>query len=241
MNLAEKKTAGAAWALLPAVFRLAWPTMLEQAVQTAVQYVDTAMVGSLGTRATAAVGATATVNWLVSGTVAALGVGFLAYISRALGAGDAEKARRAAAQSALAVLAAGLLFTVLTVGLSRRIPVWMRVDEAARALAARYFLILYLPMLPRAAGIVFGTVLRAAGDTKTPMRVGVRVNLLNVALNFLLIYERRTVTLFGLELPLWGAGLGVTGAALASAISFVFGGVAITVALFRHQIGRAHV
>lgn len=236
MNLAEKKTAGAAWALLPAVFRLAWPTMLEQAVQTAVQYVDTAMVGSLGTRATAAVGATATVNWLVSGTVAALGVGFLAYISRALGAGDAEKARRAAAQSALAVLIAGALFTVLTVGLSRRIPVWMRVDEAARALAARYFLILYLPMLPRAAGIVFGTVLRAAGDTKTPMRVGVRVNLLNVALNFLLIYEPRTVTLFGLELPLWGAGLGVTGAAAASALAFVYGGAAITAALFRHPL-----
>ena len=70
-----------AWSLLPAVLSLAWPTMLEQLVQTAVQYVDTAMVGSLGTAATAAVGSTVTVNWLVNSTVAAFGVGFLSQIS----------------------------------------------------------------------------------------------------------------------------------------------------------------
>ncbi len=236
MSGEAKKNAGAALALLPAVFSLAWPTMLEQAVQTAVQYVDTAMVGSLGTRATAAVGATATVNWLVMGTVSAFGVGFLAYISRACGARETEKARRAAAQSVLAVLAAGLVFTALTLGLSGIIPVWMQVDVSARALASRYFFILYLPMLPRAAGVIFGTVLRAAGDTKTPMRVGVRVNLLNVVLNFLLIYEPRRVSLFGRSVPLWGAGLGVTGAAAASAIAFVYGGLAITLALCRHPL-----
>ena len=236
MSARKNETAGAARTLLPAIFALAWPTMLEQAVQTAVQYVDTAMVGSLGTRAVAAVGATTTVNWLVMGTIAALGVGFLAYISRALGAGETEKARRASAQSVLAVLAAGLLFTALTLGLSGRIPAWMRLDEAARELAARYFFILYLPMLPRAAAIIFGTVLRAAGDTKTPMRIGVRVNLLNVALNFLLIYERRTATLFGRSVTIWGAGLGVTGAAAASALAFVYGGLAITAALCRHPL-----
>ena len=236
MRTDEKRTAGAAWALLPAVFGLAWPTMLEQAVQTAVQYVDTAMVGSLGTHATAAVGATATVNWLVMGTVSALGVGFLAYIARAVGAGETERARRASAQSVLATVAVGLLFTALTLGLSGRIPAWMQVDEAVQSLAARYFFILYLPMLPRAAGIIFGTVLRAAGDTKTPMRIGVRVNLLNVVLNFLLIYERRTIRVFGLSLPIWGAGLGVTGAAAASAAAFVYGGAAITVALCRHPL-----
>ena len=50
------------WHMLPAIFTLAWPTMLEQLMQTAVQYVDTAMVGTLGTQATAAVGATGTVS-----------------------------------------------------------------------------------------------------------------------------------------------------------------------------------
>ena len=57
------------------IWALAWPTMLEQLMQTAVQYIDTAMVGSLGTQATAAVGATTTLNWLVGSTISAVGVG----------------------------------------------------------------------------------------------------------------------------------------------------------------------
>ena len=63
--------------MMKVILTLAWPTMLEQLMQTAVQYVDTAMVGSLGTEATAAVGATTTVGWLVGGMVSAFGVGFL--------------------------------------------------------------------------------------------------------------------------------------------------------------------
>jgi Na+-driven multidrug efflux pump len=92
------------WNMLPVIAALAWPTMLEQLMQTAVQYIDTAMVGSLGTQATAAVGATTTINWLINGTISALGVGFLAFIARACGANDREEASRAAAQAVLAVL-----------------------------------------------------------------------------------------------------------------------------------------
>ena len=60
--------------MLPIIFSLAWPTMLEQLMQTAVQYMDTGMVGVLGTRATAAVGATSTVNWLIGSTISAISV-----------------------------------------------------------------------------------------------------------------------------------------------------------------------
>ena len=225
-----------AWSLLPAVFALAWPTMLEQLLHTAVQYIDTAMVGSLGTQATAAVGSTTTVAWLVGSSVSAFGVGFLAYISQALGAGEGDRARKAAAQSVLAVLVIGLLFTAVTLGLSPLVPVWMQVDPSIRALASRYFFILYLPMLPRTASVIFGTVLRAAGDSRTPMRVGLGVNLINVVLNFLLIYPSRELSLPGLRFPMWGAGLGVVGAAIASAAAFTVGGVAITLALYRHPV-----
>ena len=64
-------------AMIGIILSLAWPTMLEELMQTAVQYIDTAMVGSLGTHATAAVGATTTVNWLISSTISALSIGFL--------------------------------------------------------------------------------------------------------------------------------------------------------------------
>ncbi len=234
-ELREKKT-NFDLSLLPTVFALAGPAMVEMAMGTAVQYIDTAMVGSLGTEATAAVGSTSTVGWLVNGTVSAFGVGFLAYIAQQLGAGEKEKARQAAAQSVLAVLVLGLLFTALPLALSRQVPAWMQVDPAIRATAARYFFILYAPMLFRSASMIFGTVLRAAGDTKTPMRVGIGVNLVNVALNFLLIYEPRTLTLFGLQIPMWGAGWGVIGAAAASAASFVFGGVMMAIRFCRHPV-----
>ena len=222
--------------LFPVIFTLAWPTMLEQLMQTAVQYADTIMVGSLGTQATAAVGATTTVNWLLGSTISAFGVGFLAYISKAYGAREENKAANAVSQAVLLTVVTGTLFTVLTLSLSGVIPKWMQVDKSIEELASRYFFILYAPMLFRTASIIFGTVLRASGDTKTPMRVGILVNVINVAGNFVLIYPTRTVSLFGEKFTVYGAGLGVTGAAAASAASFVVGGVFISAVLFRHPV-----
>lgn len=220
------------WHMVPTIMTLAWPTMMEQMMQTAVQYIDTAMVGSLGTQATAAVGATTTINWLLGSTLLALGVGFLSFVSQACGSGDREKPAKAASQAVLATLVVGTLFTVLALSCSSLIPVWMQVDPAIQKLAGQYFFILYLPMLPRAASLVFGTLLRAVGDTKTPMRIGIWVNIINVVLNFLLIYP--SATYFGIWVP--GAGLGVIGAAVASAVAFAFGGIAITIALWRHPV-----
>ena len=221
-------------ALLPPVLKLAWPTMLEQLMQTAVQYIDTAMVGALGTAATAAVGATTTINWLIICLLSACGIGFLSVISRASGAGDAGLVRHASAQAALMVLIVGGALTLLTTLCSPFVPVWMQVDRPIRAMAGRYFLILYLPTLFRAASIIFGTVLRAVGDVKTPMRAGIAANILNVILNLLFIFPTRTVSLFGLAFRCFGLGWGVAGAAAASAASYILSGVIITRALWRH-------
>lgn len=222
--------------MLGMIFALAWPTMLEQLMQTAVQYIDTAMVGSLGTQATAAVGATTTIGWLIGSAVSAFGVGFLAFIAKACGGDDREAARKSVAQAVLVVLTVGIVFTVITLSLSGMVPAWMQVDEEIRSMASAYFFIIYVPMLPRAASIIFGTVLRAAGDTKTPMKVGVMVNIINIVLNFFLIYPRRQISVFSLEFWMPGAGLGVIGAAVASAVAVTVGGVAITAVLWRHPV-----
>ena len=130
--------------LLPVIITLAWPTMLEQLMQTAVQYIDTAMVGSLGTQATAAVGATSTISWLFNSSISALGVGFLAFIAKSYGAGNRDLARRAVRQSVLAVLITGTIFTALPLLLSGLVPVWMQVDPSIRQLSGQYFFIIYL-------------------------------------------------------------------------------------------------
>ena len=222
-------------ALLHVVLSLAWPMMLEELVFTLVQYVDYAMVGSLGVEATAAVGSTSTVNWMIGSSTAALGVGFVAYISQAFGAKDEVRARRASAQSLLVTLVMGVFFTALTLSLSRMVPVWMRVDPAVRDLAAEYFFILYTPMLFRTATTILGRVLAGAGETKLPMKIGIGQNLINVVLNFLMIYETRQVAVFGLEFTMPGAGLGVRGAAIASAIAIAAGGIMSVIGLLRNK------
>ena len=234
MRLQERKTLP--WHMLPAIFTLAWPTMLEQLMQTAVQYVDTAMVGTLGTHATAAVGSTTTVNWLVNSTISAVSIGFLAYISQACGAGQIQQARRASAQAALTTLVLGTIFTAVTLAVSPMIPIWMQVDSAIQTTAAQYFFILYAPMLFRTATIIFGTVLRAVGDSKTPMKVGIWVNVINFILNLFLIYPTRDICFFNISFEMPGAGWGVLGAAAASAIAFVTGGVVLTVCYLRHPV-----
>jgi len=222
--------------MIAIIMALAWPTMLEQLMATAVQYIDTAMVGALGTQATAAVGSTTTVSWLLGSTTSALAVGFLSFIARACGANDPASAKRSSAQAVLVTFITGIVFTVIPLALSGMVPVWMQVDESIHDLASTYFFIIYVPMLFRTATTIFGTVLRAAGDTKTPMKVGIIVNIINVALNFLLIYPTRTIALGGLSFTMWGADLGVIGAALASAIAFTVGGIHITIVLWQHPM-----
>ena len=134
------------YAMLGIIFALAWPTMLEQLMQTAVQYIDTAMVGSLGTEATASVGATGTVSWLVFGVVSAIGVGFLAVIAQAFGSGDKLLPKKVSAQAFTTTFITGIFFTILMVSISNLIPVWMQVDPAIRATAGKYLFIIYLLM-----------------------------------------------------------------------------------------------
>ena len=220
--------------LLGAIFTLAWPAMLEQALQTVVQYADSAMVGQLGAQATATVGLTTPVNWLVNAPMFAMGIGFLACISRALGAKDEKTARIAAGQSIFAMLILGVAIGLLTVGLSPYVPLWLNAAPEIQDSASRYFAIVCLPMVFRSASILFSSTLRAAGDTRTPMLVSTGMNLINVVLNFFLIFDDTSVTLLGQTFWLPRAGLGVDGAAIATAISYVFGGLMMFRALWRN-------
>lgn len=232
----ERKSKKMNKTMLRTILGLAWPTMLEQLMQTAVQYMDTAMVGTLGTQATAAVGATTTINWLISSTISALSIGFLSAVAKSCGAGEKRRIKQIVAQSFFVTGIVGIVSTAVTLGLSAKIPVWMQVDTSVQKLASGYFFILYVPMLFRTASIIFGMVLRAAGDTKTPMKIGLWMNLINIALNFLLIYPTRTITLLGKSITIFGASMGVLGAAAASAVSFVFGGIYITIIVLKHPL-----
>lgn len=69
------------------IIMLAWPIFVEQLLVSLVQAMDSAMVGSLGAGATAAVAINSSPNTLINGIIMAFGVGFTSIIARSLGRG----------------------------------------------------------------------------------------------------------------------------------------------------------
>lgn len=225
--------------MISIIMPLAWPTILEQALQTIVQFIDSAMVGRISANASAAVGLTQTVTWLLNGLFFAAGVGFLAVISRAVGAEDRNRSEKAAGQAVLVTAIMGIVIGAVGVGLSFVLPEWLGGAPEIQKDATTYFMIVNIPMIFRSAIILFGSLLRATGDMRHPMIVNVWMNGINVVLNFLLIYPTREVSVFGMNLNIFGAGMGVAGAATATAIAYVIGGIMMTVYLMKSDRGVA--
>ena len=196
--------------VLRSLLTLAAPTVAQQILGTLLQYVDTAMVGHLGPEATAAVSMSTSVNWLVLSIPGAVAVGCLTLLSQSLGRGDEGQMRRVSALTVKLALLVGLLLTALCLGAAPFLPAWMQTDPAIRASAGAYFFIISLPVLFLSMASFFGTALQAVKDTRSPMLIHLGSNLLNVVLNYLLIYR---------------FSLGVRGAAIATAVSRFCSGV----------------
>ena len=204
--------------VLRSLLTLAAPTVAQQILGTLLQYVDTAMVGHLGPEATAAVSMSTSVNWLILSIPGAVAVGCLTLLSQSLGRGDEGQLRRVSALTVKLALLVGLALTALCLGASPFLPAWMQTDPAIRSDAGAYFFIISLPVLFLSAASFFGTALQAVKDTRTPMLIHLGCNLLNVLLNYLLIYR---------------FGLGVRGAAIATAAARFCSGVGMYLAFRR--------
>lgn len=210
---------------------LSWPAIIEQILNTMVSYVDTAMVGVLGAVGSAAVSVNGPPIWLIHGVMAGVGVGYSVQISNAVGARDPERVRQVIRQAFLAAVVCGLLACGLYETLGASIPRWLGAKPEVLPHAANYMRI-YCAALPfNCLLIVFGAVLRCMGNTKTPLIFNTATNVLNLILNFFLIYPTRQWN--GLTLP--GAGWGVEGAAIATAISIVCAGIPAAVTAFRQH------
>lgn len=214
------------------ILLLAWPTIAEQILQIMVSYVDTAMVGSLGAQATASIAINNSFINLVNGLMNAAALGFGVQMARRLGEGRPEKARQVIRQALMVMLMGGLGLTLAIQLLAHRVPVWLGGSPAILEHAAAYLRIVMSASLMTMSVIFCGTMLRFAGDTKTPLLYNILTNLLNVVGNFLLIFQPRTVHIMGYSFHVWGAGMGVEGAALATAAATAFSGLMLLHALF---------
>ncbi|MBQ8914078.1 MAG: MATE family efflux transporter, partial [Lachnospiraceae bacterium] len=107
------------------------------------------------------------------------------------------------------VIGSGLLVGMLALSLARYIPFWMGADASVRPDAYKYFFIISIPMIFRAAALIFGSCIRATLDTKSPMIVNVIANVFNIILDWIFIYV---------------LDMGVVGAAYATAICYTVAG-----------------
>lgn len=209
---------------MSAMWRLSWPAIIEQVLATMVSYVDTGMVGVLGAAATAAVSVNAASLWLINGILSGVGVGYSVQISHAVGAGDDERVRTVLRQAVLGTVVCGIAALALYQGLAGFIPRWLGAEPEVYPQAVAYLRFYTMAMPFNTAVIVFSAVLRCMGNTKTPLYFNTGANLLNIVLNFFLIYPTRDISLFGSAVRIPGAGLGVEGAAIASAIAIALAG-----------------
>ncbi len=215
------------------IILLAWPVFVEQIFTTLVSFADTAMVGSLGAGATAAVTISNSPIFLLNGIIMSLGVGITAMVARATGAGNTQLVRKLMRHAILALLYVGLPIALLVIGLYRMIPMWMGADVDILDTAATYNLIVSLGRPFMIASMILNSAFRGYGDTKTPMVLNLVMNIVNVVFNFLLIYPTRELTVLGFTFTMFGAGWGVAGAAAATALGMIVSGMMAFTVAFR--------
>ena len=216
------------------VLTLSIPSILQQIVVTAVEYIDAAMVGHIGASATASIGIVSSSTWLLHGMLAGLCMAFSIQVAQYLGADRQQDARGVLRQAMLFNLMLGLGAAVFGVGISRFLPGWLGADVSLQANASAYFAIWSAALPFTMAMGMYTAMLRATGDALTPGLISVLVCALDVVFNFFLINPTRQLVLFGQSVTVWGAGLAVPGAALGTALSTVVGGLlALGVLLLR--------
>ncbi len=214
---------------------LSIPSILQQLVVTAMEYIDAAMVGHIGAEATAAIGIVSSSTWLLHGILVGLYTAFSIQIAQYLGADRQQDARGVLRQSMLFNLILGLGAAAFGVGISRFLPGWLGADISLAGQRSSAYFAIWSAALPFTMAMgMYAAMLRATGDALTPGLISVLVCVLDVVFNFFLINPTRQMTLFGQSVTVWGAGLGVPGAALGTALATAVGGLlALGVLLLR--------
>lgn len=204
---------------LSLIVRLSVPAVMAQLSSIVMQYIDAAMVGSLGASASASIGLVSTTTWLFGGSCSAAAMGFSVQVAHAIGAKDMQRARDVFRQSLVAIAIFGLALGMAGVLISGALPVWLGGDESIREGATHYFVI-YSAFLPLFQFYVLsGSMLRCCGNMRLPSLLSVAMCLLDVVFNYFLIFPTRELHVAGLQFVMPGAGLGVAGAALGTGLA----------------------
>jgi len=204
---------------------LAGPLIVNNLVQVVYNITDTFWLGRLGRKALSAPG----VTWPIIGTLMAFGMGFamagFSLVGQYVGAGRYERAERSA--GALYSMMIFFSSVSMAIGLLLLPPAlrFMKVSPGVYPYALTYARIVFMGVPFSFLAMTFGALVRAVGDTRTPVKINVLTVLINVVLDPILIFG-----LIGLP------RLGVAGAATATLISSVVGALLGAYLLFSGRV-----
>ncbi|MGB9779512.1 MATE family efflux transporter [Caldanaerobacter sp.] len=210
------------------VMQIAWPSIAEQMLVMAVGMISTIFVGRISPAALAAVGLINMVIFFLQAVFAGLSTGVTVVVARLVGEQDTEGVKTATLQSFIMAIFLTLLFTLLGYAFDISIikTLFGKIERDVFDFAILYYRIALIGFPFMVVALILGGALRGAGDTKTPMYVSAVVNIINLILNFLLV--------FGVS---YGGGyiippFGVKGAAWAVTIARVAGGVILAYLIY---------
>ena len=206
------------------IIAFAVPMLLGNMFQQMYSLVDTAVVGKLvGVEALAAVGSAGWLDWLVLGFVIGLTQGFSILISQRFGAGDMAGMRRAVAMSGYLTVATIAVVTTVSLLLCGHALHWMNTPVESYDLSLAYVRVIFMGIPITMCYNLFAGMLRALGDSRTPLIAMIIASLMNIALDLLFVAKFH---------------MGVRGAALATVTGQLFSAAYCFIAVMRVQALR---
>ncbi len=187
------------------VWRLSLPAILSQITTIVMQYIDSAMVGALGSNASAAIGLVSSSTWLFGGVTYAVSAGFSVQVAHHIGGEREADVRNVVRHGLLSAVILSALLCALGVAISGALPVWLGGDVSIQKDAADYFLVFALMLPFSQLNSLTSSFLQCSGDMVTPSILNAAMCVLDVVFNAIFI-------------PIYGVlGAGI-GTALACAV-----------------------
>ncbi len=223
MNYIDRITSGS---IPKTIFSLALPVVAGMLMEFALSSTDYFWVGKLGATAQDAVTTSMLVIWAIWSVISIISVGITALVARYVGAKDLDRAAYYIKQGLAMALGLGALFSVVGYLLAPGLLAFMDAGPLTMQLAVTYLRIFFVSAIPFFLAVTAYAVFRASGDTRTPMKIGALVVVLNMLLDPLLIF---------------GVGpfpeLGVAGASVATAFSMLVGMIVVIEKILTGALG----
>ena len=209
-----------------AVWKLAWPTMLQNIIGGVQGIVDHAMVGNyVGYTGNAAIGVSWQIFIVVMVFISSLFTGMGVLVARFTGANEPDKVNRTVYQAFLtSVLLVLVILAPIGYLAAPGLLEMVNATAEVQAEALPYLRILFVFSFGMLMFFMLGGALRSAGDAQTPLRLGIVLTVLNIVLNVILIRGLGPIPAFG-----------TTGAAMGTVIA---GGVISLYAVTRLFSGK---